>query len=447
MEDRPIPGLPAPEIARSDAVDFPGPMAFPLAEAREAHCRQLDALKAELAACEARWSALYQIATRLTQRVYSGDVLSEIVRHGMDLLQGDYGVLTELDSPSPEAPAGAEPMLVVRVALNRQGPPPMRVGTRLRPGEGLTGLAIQTGQVQVVDAYHRWAQRVEVRLAGIQTAIAAPLFGRRGPIGALGIAVQQEGRRFSDADIQTLILFAQQAAAVLEAIAGRRAEQELLLQAERRRLAQELHDGFQQRAAALLLMVDRCQAALGETHADVCAGLEAIAIGLQALMHDARETVRALYGSRTDDCNLAESLHQLIARRAADTGMAIRLEVAALPPERLTWQSAQAILRFVREALTNAEKHAHARQMVVVVERLAGGRVRLSVSDDGQGAEPARVWRDPYARGFGLFSLREQIEALGGRFGLDSAPQAGLTVWAEIPIPEAASDDSNSDRG
>ncbi len=447
MDDRLVDGLEAGEINHHDATEVDGAPS-PSADTTLAACRrELAALKAELAASEARWSALHQVAIHLTQQMYSGDILKEIVHHGMDLLRADYGVLTELESLPPNAPAGAEPMLIIRVALNRDGPPPVRVGTRLMPGEGLTGLAIQTGQIQIVDAYHRWSQRVKVLLPGIQAAIAAPLFGRHGPIGALGIAVRQEKRRFSDADIQTITLFAQQAAAVLEAIAGRQAERELLIQAERKRLAQELHDGFQQHAAALLLKIDHCEATLDATQADVRAGLEEIAVGLQALMRDARAAIYALYGSRSDKGRLEDALRALIESLAADTGLSIRLEMTSLPRGLLTWQGEQAILRFVREALTNVQKHARATEVAVSLKYPVEGRVRLSVSDNGQGARPDEVWHNRHAHGFGLLSLREQIEALGGRFGLDSAPQAGLAVWAEIPTAEVTGGDSRAYRG
>jgi GAF domain-containing protein len=180
------------------------------ADALAACRRELAALQAELAEKDARWSALYETAIMFAQRVYSGDILTQIVRYSMELLDADDAVLLELD------PAAGE--LTARVSLARAGPPPVRAGTRVKPGEGLTGLALQTGELQIVDAYRRWPGRhPQVRSEGMQAALAAPLVGRRGIVGAGGGATEAPERRFSDQDIQTLTLFAQQAAAVLEA--------------------------------------------------------------------------------------------------------------------------------------------------------------------------------------------------------------------------------------
>ena len=252
--------------------------------------REIAALKVELAERNRRWSALYQTAILFAQHAYSGDILHQIVRHSMSLLQAQQGILMEFDPVAGD--------LVARVSVAQDGPPPLQVGLRVKPGEGLTGLALQSGQAQVVDEYHRWPGRVAaVHSERMRATVAMPLAGRRGIIGVLGVSSETEGRRFSDDDLQTLTLFAQQAAAVLEAVAGRRLERELLVRNERRRLAQELHDGIQQRLAALLMKVDACQAAWGNTHPAWYAGLEGIALDIQTLIREIRATVHALYES------------------------------------------------------------------------------------------------------------------------------------------------------
>lgn len=403
--------------------------------------REIAALNARLAERNARWLALYQIAVLFTQQVYSGDILTQIVRQSMNLLQAHDAGLLELDPVAGD--------LVARVALAREGPPPLRVGLRVPAGVGLTGLALQTGQIQIVDAYHAWPHRVaEVRSGSIYAALAAPLVGRRGIIGVLGLAFETPERRITEDDLQMVTLLAQQAAAVLDAAAARRLEHELLMRNERRRLAQELHDGTQQRLAALLLRIDACQAALAEMRPEprACALLEEVATEVQNLIRDTRGTVHALYDWELRDRSLDDALRSLVEQRAAETGLQIRVDLPPYLSGLLSPQGRAVVLRFVREALMNTYKHAQASEATVRLERLEGAYVRLSVRDNGRGATPEAVWGAGREAGFGLLSLREQVEALGGRCGFDAAPGRGATVWAEIPIAGVAYAYSHIDR-
>ncbi len=437
MYDSPTVGLAAPGACSPDAPAAHDPTTH--LDELAASKREIAALKAELDERNARWSALYQTAILFAQRIYSGDILTQIVNHSISLLQAHQGVLLEFDPVAGD--------LVARVAVATNGPPPLRVGLRVKPGEGLTGRAWQTGEAQVIDEYRRWPGRVAaVRSERMRAAATVPLVGRHGIVGVLGVASEAEGRRFSDQDIQTLMLFAQQAAAVLEAAAGRRLERELLVRNERRRLAQELHDGAQQRLAALLLKVDACQAVVGDANPALFTCLEEVASELQGLMREMRSTVRVLHDSELNGRSLADALRALVSHRANETGLRIRLEVEPLRREGLAPQTAQTLLRFVREALSNTQKHARASEVIVRLEPWDGDTVRLSVADNGRGTIPANSQGEKPSEGFGLLSLREQVEALGGSFGLDSTPNHGTTVWAVIPAAEVDGANSSVDR-
>jgi signal transduction histidine kinase len=124
----------------------------------------------------------------------------------------------------------------------------------------------------------------------------------------------------------------------------------------------------------------------------------------------------------------------------------IQLEIASLPPGFLSPQCEQVLRRFVREALVNVQKHAHASSVMVKLERLRNNRVRMSVRDDGRGSAMAGRWGASQATGFGLLSLCEQVEALGGQFRFDSAPNHGTVVWAVVPAAEANGENTHIDR-
>jgi signal transduction histidine kinase len=96
-------------------------------------------------------------------------------------------------------------------------------------------------------------------------------------------------------------------------------------------------------------------------------------------------------------------------------------------PGRLPEQVEIAAHFVVAEALTNTAKHAHATAVTVVVAVDEGAVLRVRVSDDGRGGADV-------GGGSGLVGLNDRVEALGGRFAVRTAPDAGTTVLAELPL-------------
>jgi PAS domain S-box-containing protein len=98
-----------------------------------------------------------------------------------------------------------------------------------------------------------------------------------------------------------------------------------------------------------------------------------------------------------------------------------------------------ALFRSVRELLFNVVKHAGVTSARVRLDREADGRVRILVSDDGAGFDPEPVRaREGTSGSFGLFSLRERLELLGGQFEVDSAPGRGASFTMIAPLPRRA---------
>ena len=115
------------------------------------------------------------------------------------------------------------------------------------------------------------------------------------------------------------------------------------------------------------------------------------------------------------------------ARWSAQTGVPVR--VATPPAVGVARPEVEvALLRVVQEALTNVARHAGARSVVVELG-YPGAQVRLAVRDDGAGFDPSAV-----PAGFGLEGMRERLAALGGELTVSSAPSAGTTVRARVPV-------------
>ena len=87
----------------------------------------------------------------------------------------------------------------------------------------------------------------------------------------------------------------------------------------------------------------------------------------------------------------------------------------------------EALIRIVREAVTNAARHGHATEVRVELEN--GNGLRLVVADDGQGFDSDA----PRGGGFGIIGMRERAEALGGVFTLSSEPGEGTAIEVVLP--------------
>jgi signal transduction histidine kinase len=106
------------------------------------------------------------------------------------------------------------------------------------------------------------------------------------------------------------------------------------------------------------------------------------------------------------------------------------------------------MFRGVRELLFNVVKHGRVANATVQVRRLADGRAQVVVSDRGVGFDPEtlRAWDGGTSHSFGLLSLRERLEHLGGRVEVESAPGHGASFTIVGPPPGPGSPGAQTDR-
>ena len=106
-----------------------------------------------------------------------------------------------------------------------------------------------------------------------------------------------------------------------------------------------------------------------------------------------------------------------------------------LPPVSLAGATRHSLFLTIREAVNNAVKHAEP-TVVGLAVRIAGGRLSMTVEDDGSGfdAESVTAAAAPNPRS-GLHNMRRRIEELGGRFTIHSHPGGGTEVVVDVPLP------------
>jgi signal transduction histidine kinase len=272
-----------------------------------------------------------------------------------------------------------------------------------------------------------------IRRLEARAALVVPLVVRDQAIGAL-VAYDRETRdaRFSDTDLRVAETFASRASVAIDL--SRRVAHDSLQAAlraqekERRRLARELHDETGQALTAILLGLGTVSRAVDpEARARAVGELRDLA---SAALEDVRSLAFDLRPKVLDDFGLEAALRRLVERTMMMGGLRVEIEVAL--PARLGGDIETAVYRMVQEALTNAIKHAAATRVAISVQQ-RDDEVSILVEDDGAGFDPERVSSDRY----GLTAMRDRLALLGGRFSLSSAPGAGVTLQATIPLPHS----------
>lgn len=206
---------------------------------------------------------------------------------------------------------------------------------------------------------------------------------------------------------------------------------------ERKRIAAELHDGIAQTIGVIKFKLEACMAHMGRTQPGLdLSYLESSVVELKSLVDEIRRISSNLAPSMLENFGLHVAVDWLCEEFEShhpDVGMTcdIRIDETELPDILKI-----AIYRVVQEALSNVGKYGAAENVAVSLESNGFG-VRLIVRDDGAGFDPQGGHKDPTGySGLGLQSMRERVEATGGRFELVTARGEGVSIEAEWPVSE-----------
>jgi signal transduction histidine kinase len=236
--------------------------------------------------------------------------------------------------------------------------------------------------------------------------------------------------RFTDEDVRLAEVFAQRASVAVELsrLVARDALQRVVTaqEAERRRLARELHDETGQALTSILLGLRAVEEA--QTEEQRQSALDGVRELVRTTLQDVRQLAVELRPTALDDFGLVPALERLTHTFSESTAIQVDLE-SALPPERLPPETETALYRIVQEALTNIVKHARASRVSILLARRPSS-VTVVIEDDGVGFEVASARPD----GLGLLGMRERVALLGGRMAIESSPGAGTTCLAEVPV-------------
>jgi PAS domain S-box-containing protein len=200
-------------------------------------------------------------------------------------------------------------------------------------------------------------------------------------------------------------------------------------EAERRRIARELHDETAQTLTSLLIglrAVDESQD-LGQA----LGAASTLRGSVSAALEGVQRMARGLRPSVLDDLGLEEALERLGLEVSRAHGFVVDVHSTGPRLPRLPEGVEIALYRMAQEALTNASKHAAPKGVSVLIHRNPS-EVRLVVEDDGKGFA---VSETPSEAQLGLVGMRERAHLLGGSLTVESSLGRGTTVCVRVPLP------------
>jgi signal transduction histidine kinase/YHS domain-containing protein len=202
-------------------------------------------------------------------------------------------------------------------------------------------------------------------------------------------------------------------------------------EAERGRLARELHDDVVQQLIALVQGVDRVQRLMERDPSQAAERLREMRTGMTTLVEELRAVIGALRPPALEELGLLPAL-ELLFQRNSGAAPAVSLTVTGAP-RRLAPQSELALFRIAQEAWSNILRHAQARRVTVTLDYTRDWLL-ATIADDGVGFAPPAAKSAPDGH-WGVRGMRERAELAGGHLHVMSRPGHGTRIEMHIPYP------------
>jgi signal transduction histidine kinase len=263
---------------------------------------------------------------------------------------------------------------------------------------------------------------------GVRTLLVIPLVQGDRCLGCFEVHFKQTQRLTpNDLDVAQAFVHHATLALTLNRLA-RRAEQTAVTE-ERNRFAREIHDTLAQAFAGIALHAESMMNTRG-TAASRARSLARVHQLAKTGLDEARRSLQALRPRDLENSTLAEALKAAAARISAEGDLAAQFEqqghARSLPEEMQS-----ELFRIAQEALTNVRKHAMAKNVFIRLKYLPK-QIFLSIRDDGIGIPKRPKGRVP--RGYGLSTMRERAQRIGGTFRLEPGERGGTTVQVKVSL-------------
>jgi two-component system sensor histidine kinase DegS len=173
----------------------------------------------------------------------------------------------------------------------------------------------------------------------------------------------------------------------------------------------------------------------GSDSAQIESELDKLRVAVQDSLKDVRRFIFNLRPASLSDIGLVPTLRHYVSDYSEQHGTEVELNV----PDNLALPTDQelVVFRIAQEALQNVHKHALATSVSVDLQQPRGGPLTLTITDNGQGFNPAQV-RQRQPSSSGLVNMRERAATVGATLHIDSKPGVGTTVTLVMPTPKVS---------
>ena len=202
-------------------------------------------------------------------------------------------------------------------------------------------------------------------------------------------------------------------------------------EAERTRLAADIHDSIGQSLSVLKLNLSGIAGAsdsTGKTPAPLAESLTLI----DEIVQQLRTFTFKIHPAMLEDLGLMPTLRWYAEQFEVQAGTQVAV-VESGERHQLPGSLATYLFRAIKELINNAAKHGRAKNVVVAVHWRPGG-MRVAIDDDGCGFDPALALAPQNRRGLGLAGIRERLVALDGRLAIESKPGKGARIMLDINL-------------
>ena len=353
-------------------------------------------------------------------------VLQLVVDRARDLVGARYGALSLVRDEG-----GIEAFLTAGISDDERaalGPPPV--------GHGILGVVLNDGATLRLDDLTRDPRSVGFppHHPPMHSLLAVPVISQGSVLGNLYLTEKLGAYSFDEHDEESLQRFATLAALAIENARLHRQVQALAVTEERERIARELHDSLAQVLGYVNTKAQATEVLIASGQNDkAMTQLTQMADAARAAYADVREGILGLRVSPEGQRSFIETLTGYLEQWQGQSGVTVALTTTpANVAIRLTPNAEVQLLRIIQEALTNVRKHAGATTAEVKLQ-VSDGWVEARILDNGAGFAPDDLAPRAAPR-FGLSTMHERAESIGGSLEITSNPGDGTQIIARVPL-------------
>jgi nitrate/nitrite-specific signal transduction histidine kinase len=372
-------------------------------------------------------AALNALAAAVSQSLDIEDIMDEALARTLDVTGLEVGVAYRVDEQQPDAAEGDGNYLTL-IAYRGVAEETARQASHMLVNDGAAGTALQrlAPAYVPVSAYPDSSLRKLIEREGVQMVISTPLAAKNRVLGFINIG-SREPRVVTGDELALLAGIGQQVGMALENARLYEKAEEVAAQAERSRLARDLHDAVTQTLFSASLIADVLPKLWERNPEEGRRRLEELRQLTRGALAEMRTLLLELRPSALMEAALSDLLRQLGESVTGRARVAVAVKIDGQGPEGLTPDVKVGLYRIAQEALNNVAKHSGASNAWVNLSYGPEG-VLMSIEDDGRGFDPASV--PPNHLGLGI--MQERAAAIGAVVVIESEPGAGThidVVW------------------